>query len=140
MIRRSGSPGGDLVGVQAGGLLEKPAQRRVVGVLLGVRLGGPAQRAEVLEDPFGVLALVGVHRRVSPLLVVADEPAIEHHGPEDDMTDRSSITHVATDAVESFAEAPEPVADGTPAGWSRSRSRARWPRSGHLDVPRVRGG
>ena len=59
VIRRSGSPGGDLVGVQAGGLLEEPGQRGVVGVLLLVGLGGAAQRAQVLEHPFGVLALLG---------------------------------------------------------------------------------
>ena len=92
------------MGVQAGGLLEKPGQRGVVDVLLLVGLGGAAQGAQVLEHPLGVLALLGFRGVVAPVLVVLDESAVEHHGGDDDVPERAAVAQLATGAVESFAE------------------------------------
>jgi len=62
MDRRDGDPpiAGrvDLLGVKAGRLLEETGERRVLVVLV-VRLGCAAQRAQILEHPFGVAAVVG---------------------------------------------------------------------------------
>jgi hypothetical protein len=53
--RRDGHPpvraGTELLGVQPGGVLEEVAQRCAGAVLLLERLGGAAQRAQVLEHP-----------------------------------------------------------------------------------------
>ncbi len=46
------------MGVQPCRLLEETAERRV-RVVLVVGLGGAAERAQVLEHPFGVAAAVG---------------------------------------------------------------------------------
>ena len=83
------------MGVQAGGLLEKPGQGGVVDVLLLVGLGGAAQGAQVLEHPFGVLALLGFRRVVAPVLVMGDESAVEHHRGDDDVPERASGAQLA---------------------------------------------
>ena len=120
--------------MKAGGLLEKPGQGRVLVVLLLVGLGGAAQRAQVLEHPLGVLALLGFRRVVAPVLVVGDQPAVEHHRGDDDVPERASGAQLAPDALESFAEPREPLAHGLGADALQSRSRARLRRSGRPDV------
>ena len=115
VIRRSVA-GVDLLGVQAGGLLEKAGQRRVLVVLL-VGLGGAAQRAQVLEHPLGVAAPLGVRGVVAPVLVVADQPAGERHGRDHDVADRAAGGELAHGRCSS------------PAPNSTSRSRARWART-----------
>ena len=63
MDRRHGDPTVtgrvDLLGIEPCRLLEETAERRVLVVLV-VGLGGAAERAQVLEPPFGVAAAVGV--------------------------------------------------------------------------------
>jgi hypothetical protein len=49
----------DLLGVEAGGVFEEAGERGVL-VMLVVRVGGAAQRAEILEHPLGLAAAVGV--------------------------------------------------------------------------------
>src|SRR3954447_19853507 len=49
----------DLLGVQAGGVLEEAAQRGARADVFGEGLGGAAERTQVLEGALGVAALVG---------------------------------------------------------------------------------
>ena len=113
--RRDGDPpvggGVDLLGVQAGGLLEEAGERRVLVVLV-VGLGGAAQRAQVLEHPLGVAAAVGVGGVVALVLVVADQPARHRHGRDHDVADRPAGGELAADLLERRAELDQPHARG----------------------------
>src|SRR4051794_17048258 len=64
--------GPDFLGVQAGGVLEEAGDRRSGADLVGVGLGGAAERAQVLEHALAVAALVGARRAVAARLVVGD--------------------------------------------------------------------
>ena len=101
----------DLLGVQAGGVLEKAGEGRLVALLVVVGLGGAAQRAQVLEHAFGVATLVRVGRAVAALLEVAHEAAFEHHGGEHDVPDGAAVGELGADVLERGAEPGEPVAD-----------------------------
>ena len=104
MDRRDGDPpvlaGGHLLGVQPGGVLEEAGERRVLVVLVGERLRGAAQRAQVLEHAVGVAALVGPRRAVAPVLVVAHEPAVERDGGDHDVAERAAGGRLGADPLE----------------------------------------
>ena len=67
--------------------------------MLLVGLRGAAQRAEILQYPFGVVALVGAWRGVSLSLVVADESAVERHRGDDDVPDRPAVAQLAANPL-----------------------------------------
>ena len=131
VIRRSGSPGVELLGVQA----RRPARgsrsgSRVV-VLLLVGLRGAAQRAEVLEHPFGIAAARRGRGCGRAAAGSGDQPA-------------ASITVAITTCPidRPAASSPRTCSSAAPNSASRvaqrlgadaveSPARARWRRSGH---------
>lgn len=106
MDRRDGDPpvrgGVELLGVQPGGVLEESGEGRVL-VLLLVGLGRAAERAEVLEHPFGVAAAVGVGGVVALVLVVAGEFARHRHRRDRHMPNRASGGEVGPGLLEEQA-------------------------------------
>jgi hypothetical protein len=96
--------GPELLDVQADRVLEEVAQRRLGCVLLLERLGGAAQRAEILEYPLSVAAGAGAGRGVASLLVVADETAIEHHGREHHVAERAASLDLSPHRAQTLAE------------------------------------
>ena len=93
MDRRDGDApvagGVELLGVKPGRVLEEAGEGRVLVVLV-VGLGGSAQRAQVLEHPFGVAAAVGVGGVVALVLVVARPARPAGHRRDHDVADRPS--------------------------------------------------
>ena len=111
-------------------MLEEAGERGVLVVLV-VRLGGAAQRAQVLEHPFGVAAPVGVGCVVALVLVVADEPARQASRSRS----RRGRSSGRRRARRGRARAPSPnstsrIARRLGRGCRRARRRGRWRRSG----------
>ena len=98
----------DLLGVQSRGVLEEAGERRVLVVLL-VRLGGAAQRAQVLEHPLGVGPSLGVRRVVAVVLVVAHESAGQRHRGDHRVSERAARVELGSDVIKSGAELDEAI-------------------------------
>ena len=118
--------GPDLLGVQAGGVLEEAGQRGAGADLVGEGLGGAAQRAQVLEHAFAVAALVGARRAVAARLVVGDEAAVERERGDDDVPERAAGAVLVADGLQSGAEGGQRCAGRRRADVGELVARWRW--------------
>ena len=99
-----------LLGVQPGRHLEEPGQGGAVRVALVVALRGTAQRAQVLEHALGVSPLARRRGVVAAMLVIGDEPALDHHRADHDVPDGASGAELSAHPLHCRAERGQPVA------------------------------
>jgi hypothetical protein len=93
--------------MQSRGVIEKPAEGRVIVMLLeGLRRA--AQRAQILEHALGIRPPLGARRVVADVLVVGNEPSRQRHHRDHDVTERPSRLELCSDALKARPEALAP--------------------------------